>query len=309
MDILLIGGGWSNERDVSLKGSEAIARALDRLGHRVCFFDPAERFADLPRVAAQSDFAFINLHGSPGEDGLIQALLDRVRCPYQGSGPRGSLLALNKAACKKLLRNADILTPDWEFLPAPPLNGWSPSFEPPLFLKPNNGGSSLDIRIVRESSDFEPCLAEIFAKNHEVLVEKLIPGREVTCGILGDEALPPILIQPADSAAFFDYRSKYTPDAAKEICPAPISGQLTETIQSLARQAHELLGLKGYSRTDFILLDETPFALEVNTLPGMTSTSLLPQAARAAGMSFEELIARLIELGLQDSHPADGYRA
>lgn len=299
MRILLIGGGWSNERDVSLNGSKAIARSLERLGHQVSFFDPAERFADLPQEAARSEFAFINLHGSPGEDGLIQAVLDRVNCPYQGSDPRGSLLALNKAACKKLLRNAGILTPDWDFLPSPPRNGWKPQFDLPLFLKPNNGGSSLDIRLASTQSELDQALKELFAKRVEVLVEKLIPGQEITCGVLGDVVLPPILIQPADSATFFDYQSKYTPEAAKELCPAPISDKLTAEVQSLARQTHDLLGLKGYSRTDFMVQDEQPYVLEVNTLPGMTATSLLPQAAQACGYTFDKLIARLIELGLQ----------
>lgn len=299
MRILLIGGGWSNERTVSLNGSRAIAQSLERLGHQVRFFDPADSFADLPKEAASSDFAFINLHGSPGEDGLIQAILDQVGCPYQGSGPRGSILALNKAACKKLLRSARILTPDWDFLPVPPDNGWRPPFDAPLFLKPNNGGSSLDISLVTDQAELEPALKRLFAKNVEVLVEKLIPGQEITCGILGEEALPPILIQPADSVAFFDYQSKYTPEAAEEICPAPISSELTEHIQSLARLTHELLGLAGYSRTDFMVHQGVPYVLEVNTLPGMTATSLLPQAAQACGVSFDDLIARLIELGLQ----------
>ncbi|WP_027371082.1 D-alanine--D-alanine ligase family protein [Desulfovermiculus halophilus] len=301
MRILLIAGGWSNERDVSLSGRQAIHTSLERLGHQVVFFDPAVQFHRLPEMARDADFAFINLHGCPGEDGLIQALLDRLGCPYQGSGPSGSLLALNKAAAKELFVGSGIPTPNWEFLPRTPEGGWTCGLRFPLFLKPNNGGSSLDISHVHSQEQLADLLPPLFSKGCEALLEEAVSGQEITCAVLGSTALPPILIQPADSSGFFDYFSKYTPQAAQEICPAPISGELTSLIQDLAVRAHQCLGLSGYSRADFMVRDNQPYLLEVNTLPGMTATSLFPQAAQAVGLSFEQMVAELIELGKNGS--------
>ncbi|MFW6055545.1 MAG: D-alanine--D-alanine ligase family protein [Thermodesulfobacteriota bacterium] len=298
MRILLIAGGWSNEREVSLSGAKAIDQALQALGHSVCFFDPALSFAQLPGTAKDFDFAFINLHGSPGEDGLIQAVLDQAGLPYQGSGPRESLLALNKAASKSLFEKASIATPAWEFLPVRPQADWRPSLAFPFVLKPNSGGSSLNIHLIDSQAELDREMAPAFSRGDEILLEERIQGLEITCGVLRDEPLPPILIQPADDSAFFDYFSKYTPGAARETCPAPISRELTKTIQDLALAVHKLLGLSGYSRTDFILANDRPFVLEVNTLPGMTRTSLIPQEAAAHGYSFQDLIRILIETGL-----------
>ncbi|MFO7803057.1 MAG: D-alanine--D-alanine ligase [Desulfovermiculus sp.] len=297
MRILLIAGGWSNERDVSLNGSRSIQAALKRLGHEVVFADPSTQFHQFPGLARKADFAFINLHGCPGEDGLIQALLDRVGCPYQGSGPSGSLLALNKAAAKELFVHWDIPTPDWEFLPQPVAQDWTCGLDFPLFVKPNNGGSSLDVTRVDTAQDLAGMLSPLWAKGCEILLEESVPGQEITCAVLGNQPLPPILIQPADASGFFDYFSKYTPQAAKEICPAPIPEELTAAVQELAVRAHACLGLSDYSRADFRVQDNRPYLLEVNTLPGMTATSLFPQAAQAVGLSFDQLIARLIELG------------
>ena len=306
MRILLIAGGWSNERDVALSGAKGIARALERLGHDVVRFDPAVEFDALSDLAARCDFAFINLHGAPGEDGLIQALLDVVACPYQGAGPAGSFLALNKVAAKQIFRRLGLRTPDWEFLPTPPAPGWIPKLPFPLFAKSNNGGSSLDMCYARDLRELDTGLKTLFAKGCEVLVETAVPGVEVTCGVLGDAALPPILIRPLCSNEFFDYRSKYEQDGADEICPAPIGPELTAKVMDLALAAHRCLGLKGYSRADFMLKDNTFYLLEVNTLPGMTPTSLIPKAAAAAGLCFEDLIVRLIELGMAPGKGADG---
>ncbi len=298
MRILLIAGGWSGEREVSLSGARAIQRALEEIGHEVIPFDPRDELPHLPQKARKVDFAFINLHGSPGEDGLIQAMLDTIGCPYQGSGPGGSLLALNKACAKILFEEAGVSTPAWEFLPVPPPNSWEPSISYPMVVKPNSGGSSIDIEMVENFSQLKRAMDTIFSKGEEVLLEEQIKGKEITCGILGNKALPPVLIEPASQSTFFDYHSKYTAGAAREICPAPISEELTSQIQETALVCHRILGLDGYSRTDFILKGNKFFVLEVNTLPGMTATSLLPQEASAIGYSFKELLSALIKLGL-----------
>lgn len=300
MNVLLIAGGWSSERPVSLSGAKGIEASLQRLGHQVTFFDPEHSLSGLADAVKGQDFAFINLHGCPGEDGLIQAMLEMLDCPYQGSGPAGSFLALNKAAAKELFRNDGLPTADWQLLTEKPAPGWRPDFAFPVFIKANTGGSSLDLSRVEEPEDLDGALEKLFAKGREFLIEPAITGVEVTCGVLGHEALPPILIRPkANSAVFFDYASKYSAGGAEELCPAPLSAAINANAQALALRVHKLLGLSGYSRSDFILdANENLWLLEVNTLPGMTGTSLIPREAAAIGLGYDDLVARLIELGL-----------
>ncbi len=301
MNILLIAGGWSSEREVSLAGAKNIGRALEQLGHKVTFFDLRKDFDRLLPVAAQNDFAFLNLHGAPGEDGLPQAMLDAIGCPYQGSGPAASFLALNKAAAKQVFRNSGLPTADWEFLPEPPPVGWQPSLAFPLFVKGNTSGSSLHCGRARNMAELENICKEIFVAHEGAILEPEIKGKEIQCGILGDFALPPILIEPV-AGDFFDYKSKYAKGGAREICPAPIAPEHTAAVRDLAMRAHKCLGLAGYSRSDFILDQNGNFTiLEINTLPGMTATSLVPQEAAQAGIDFPTLLQKLIDLGLADS--------
>lgn len=310
MNILLILGGWSSERDVSLSGGAVVEKALVGLGHTVTRFDPLHSLDGLLQAAERADFAFLALHGSPGEDGLVQAMLEAVGCPYQGSGPAGSFLALNKAASKALFRHHGLPTADWALLARRPEKGWVPPFGFPVFIKGNTGGSSLGLERVARPEDLEDALDRLFTLGGEYIAEPEIRGQELTCGVLarpegGLEALPPILIRPKASTgegAFFDYVSKYAPGGAEEICPAPIPEPLTKALQEAALAVHTLLGLSGYSRTDFIVKDDGSFViLEVNTLPGMTATSLVPQSAAVAGLSFGQLLERLIALGVADS--------
>lgn len=299
MHILLIAGGWSGEREVSLSGARQIETGLLTLGHTVTHFDPARDLRDLYASAAGQDFAFINLHGSPGEDGLIQSLLERIGMPYQGSDSRSSLLALNKAVSKQIFEAAGLTTPNWEFVPACHVTEWRPLLPFPLVIKPNTGGSSLGVGIVASEEELDAYLGQPEIAGQDLLAEALIRGQELTCGVLEGETLPPILILPKHGE-FFDYESKYVAGATEEICPAPIPTELTAKLQAIARAAHDALGLCDYSRADFMVAaDGTPYILEVNTLPGMTATSLLPQEAGNVGLSFEQLLARLIELGLR----------
>ena len=299
MNILLIAGGWSGEREVALSGARQIEKGLAALGHDVTLFDPARDLRGLYAAAQGRDFAFINLHGSPGEDGLVQCMLERVGMPYQGSDSRSSLLALNKAVSKQIFREAGLDTPDWEFVPASHVNEWRPLLPFPMVVKPNTGGSSLGVGILGSEEELEDYLAQPEIAGQDLLAETLVRGQELTCGVLEGTVLPPVLIRPK-RGEFFDYESKYEPGASEEICPAPISEELTARLQAMAAAAHEALGLTDYSRSDFMLsADGRPYLLEVNTLPGMTATSLLPQEAQAAGLSFEQLLARLIELGLR----------
>lgn len=299
MNILLIAGGWSSEREVSLKGARNILTVLESLGHKVTFFDLKASFDSLLEEAGRNDFAFINLHGAPGEDGLVQAMLDAVHCPYQGPGPAGSFLALNKVAAKQIFRHAGLPTPDWEFLPDPPPPDWHPALPFPVFVKSNTGGSSLRLGRATNVQELARYLTEIFRFHETALIEPEISGREITCGILGDEPLPAVLIEPV-AGTYFDFQSKYAAAGAREICPAPLSEKETGTVQDLALRAHRALGLSGCSRADFILREDGNFMLlEVNTLPGMTSTSLVPREAAAAGLDFPQLLQRLIDIGMK----------
>jgi D-alanine-D-alanine ligase len=299
MNILLIAGGWSGEREVALSGARQIEKGLAALGHTVTLFDPARDLRGLYAAAEGQDFAFINLHGSPGEDGLVQCMLERIGMPYQGSDSRSSLLSLNKAVAKQIFREAGLDTPEWEFVPASHVNEWRPLLPFPMVVKPNTGGSSLGVAIIGSEQELEDYLSQPEIAGQDLLAESLVRGQELTCGVLEGVTLPPILIRPK-RGEFFDYESKYEPGATEEICPAPISEELTARLQSMACAAHEALGLSDYSRSDFMLSAEgTPYLLEVNTLPGMTATSLLPQEALAVGLAFEQLLERLIELGLR----------
>ncbi len=298
MRILLIVGGWSNERDVSINGGKNIATALNGRGHSVTFFDLSLGFDNLLNIAKQHDFAFINLHGVPGEDGLVQSMLDSINIPYQGSGAAASFLSLHKAATKQVYRMAQIPTPDWEFLSTPPPSHWEPSFHYPIFVKSNTGGSSLLLFCTNNRQELDIAMEKIFAAGCDVLIEPSIAGVDTTCGVLGDIALPPILIRPQGD--FFDYASKYEKGGAEEICPAPLPAHINTKMQELALQAHRALGLYGYSRTDFRLMDdENLFVIETNTLPGMTNTSLIPQEAAEIGINFGDLLEKLIDFGLQ----------
>ncbi len=299
MRVLLIAGGWSSEREISLLGARGIADALRSLGHDVTFFDLLFRFDELLATARQHDVALINLHGQPGEDGIVQAMLDLVGCPYQGTGPSGSFLALNKAVTKQILKDAGLPTPAWEFLPQRPGDVWKPRIAFPVFVKSNTGGSSLHLGKAVNQVELNAILDEIFEAGDAALIEEALCGREITCGVLGDEALPPIQIEPV-RGEYFNFESKYAKDGAREICPAPLDGKLTAKVQQLALAAHRALGLEGVSRSDFILgPDGNLNFLEVNTLPGMTPTSLVPKEAMAIGLDFKALVAKLIDLALK----------
>lgn len=299
MNILLIAGGWSPERDVSLRGAEQIEAALRRLGHQVRRFDPESGLHGLFEAATGQDFAFLNLHGSPGEDGLVQALLETIGLPYQGADPRGSLLALDKAAAKAIFVRAGLATAPWELVPANRVTSWRPRLPYPLVLKPNRGGSSVGVAFVESETELVAQLSQPEVLGHDLIAEVCVRGVELTCGVLEGTTLPPILIRPK-AGTFFDYASKYLPGASDELCPAPVDAATTRKLQDMARTAHDALGLTDYSRSDFLMDGEGKlWILETNTLPGMTATSLLPQEAQAVGLCFEDLLAELIRLGMR----------
>lgn len=341
MRITVLVGGTSAERDVSLATGAAIVRALQTGGHQVRAIDtglgrlidtssPGESIAaevgtepPLPAVPDRSsggltpplhsmaliedtEAVFIALHGGAGEDGRLQALLDLVEVPYTGSGYLGSALAMDKLVSKELLARAGVPTPPWLVAPCDvetiqaELGGF------PVIVKPSREGSTVGVGLVKEPGQLDSAVAKAERFHGRVIIERFIPGRELAVGVLGDEALPVVEIVP--SHEIYDYECKYTKGRSEYRVPAPLEEEERETVQRLALLAHRTLRLSGYSRVDFRLDPEgSPWCLEANSLPGMTETSLLPKAARAAGIEFEELCERIVQLavarGVDDPGP------
>jgi D-alanine-D-alanine ligase len=307
LTVALLVGGVSSEREVSLKSGNQVYEALDKEKYNVVRYDPKE---DIPKLIADAhkiDVALVILHGRYGEDGTVQGLLELIGIPYQGSGVLGSATAMNKLAAKKLYEQADILVPPYMVFHKnetldPDICDSRIGF--PLVVKPVEGGSSIGMSIVKGKKDLPDAAQKAFEYDHTIILEKYITGTEITGGVMGNdepEAFPLIEIIPGKEYSFFDYEAKYQPGATKEICPARIDHLQTATAQSLAIKAHQALFCRGYSRTDMIVdLEGEIFVLETNTIPGMTPTSLLPQAAQAHGLSFSRLLDRLIELGIEE---------
>ncbi len=306
LSIALLSGGISSERDVSIASGNQVYEVLDRDKYEVIRYDPKTDLPQLVADAADIDAALIILHGPYGEDGTVQGLLDLLGIPYQGSGVLGSAIGMNKLVSKQLYKNAGIpVAPDMTFKSIDLIETRAvvDQLGMPLVIKPVTSGSSIGLSIVKYEEAFNGALEKAFAEDHEVLIESYIKGVELTAGVIGNEelqALPIIEIIPGKEFDFFDYAAKYTPGATQEICPARIDAATTQKAQSYAKMAHRALCCKGYSRTDMILADGQLYVLETNTIPGMTPTSLLPQAAQAAGIDFSRLLDKLIELSLEE---------
>jgi len=306
LSIALLSGGISSERDVSIASGNQVYEVLDRNKYEVIRYDPKTDLSQLVADAAGIDAALIILHGPYGEDGTVQGLLDLLGIPYQGSGVLGSAIGMNKLVSKQLYKNAGIpVAPDMTFKSIDMIEtrAVADQLGMPLVIKPVTSGSSIGLSIVKSEDALNDALEKAFAEDHEVMIESYIKGIELTGGVIGNEelqALPIIEIIPGKEFDFFDYTAKYTPGATEEICPARIDEATTQKAQSYAKMAHRALCCKGYSRTDMILADGQLYVLETNTIPGMTPTSLLPQAAKAAGIDFSQLLDKLIELGLED---------
>ena len=339
MKILVLMGGISAERDVSLASGEAIVKALKAAGNKVIALDTAQGQKLLPDTGkyipegvktkppdtselekkgkelalkaidsfdfSEVDVIFLALHGGQGEDGTIQALLDLTGKPYTGSGVLASALAMNKAMSKKIFEREGILTPDWFLIENSNLSDLSGitnqiqnSFSFPCVVKPNDQGSTVGLSIVNEKAELKKAFDFAQKYSAEFLIERYIPGRELTVGILGDQALPVIEIVPEHG--IYDYECKYTKGKSNYICPAEIPEDKTKEIQAIGVKAFKSLGCEGYARVDFRFGEDCRFyCLEVNTLPGMTATSLVPKAAKAIGIDFPELVDRIAKLALK----------
>jgi len=306
MRLALIAGGKSSEREVSLKSGSQVYQALDKDKYDIRRYDPLTDLERLVREAPQLEVALIIMHGRGGEDGTVQGLLELLEVPYQGSGVLASAVAMNKELSKALYQLAGLQVPralafSREKAPSP--QEIEAKLGLPAVIKPATEGSSIGVTMARTLTELEAGLAAAYEYDHRVLVEEFIQGTEITGAVLGNsapKALPLVEIIPSSNYIFFDYEAKYQPGATNEICPARLDPELTSRAQHCALTAHAALGCRGYSRTDMMVKDGTIYVLETNTIPGMTATSLFPQAAKAAGLEFPELLDTLIQLALEN---------
>jgi len=287
-------GGPGPEREVSLRSGAAVARALRSLGAFVQEVDVKNSSLSLPEPI---DLAYNMIHGTFGEDGQIQEILERQGIPYTGEGVAGSQLAFDKILSKRKFDEHGVPTGRWHVIAA----GQKPRFELPFVVKSPRQGSSVGVHIIKDSADLDAALEDCFRFGEAVIVEEFFSGRELTVGILGDVALPVIEIVPREG--FYDYQHKYTKGASEYFVPAPIGDEATQAVQYAALAAKRALGLEIYSRVDVILASDGSLnVLEINTIPGMTETSLLPKAAAAAGLDFPTLCERIASLSMQRTH-------
>ena len=292
--IAVLMGGPGSERDVSLATGRGVSKALRSLGAEVVEVDVHDENFALPKDV---DLAFITIHGTFGEDGQLQEILEERGVPYTGDGAEASRAAFDKILSKEKFREHDVVTPEWEVVEV----GQRPTISVPLVVKPARQGSTVGVVIVKNASELDSAMAEAGKYDQKLLIEKFVSGRELTIGILGDQALPILEIIP--KGGFYDFNNKYpflNPQAgggAEHVCPAEIDPNKTKQVQKQALHAFRALGLVVYGRVDVLLPDSgNPSVLEVNTIPGMTEASLLPEAAAAAGINYVDLCARIIAL-------------
>ncbi|MCK5833892.1 D-alanine--D-alanine ligase [bacterium] len=300
--IAIVCGGTTSEREVSLNSSSSIKAALDTIGYEAVLLDwPESSVVDNSDELKKFDLVFIGYHGGPGESGLIQATLELAGIPYTGSAALACGISMDKIYSKRIFDQMEIPTPRWfawEEKKAPSakvvLNSSRLVF--PIVVKTPNQGSTIGITIAKNSSELDVGIQAALAYEHRILFEEYIPGREVTSAILEGEQLPVVEIIPKDG--FYDYKHKYTSGASEYVCPADISDEIAKRITDIGNRAFKALDLRHYGRVDFRLDGDMPYCLEVNSLPGMTSFSLVPKAAASVGITFTELLNRIINMAV-----------
>lgn len=331
MKIVVLAGGKSDEHDVSMSSGSMIANALIANGHKVLLIDLSQGVSDVNNfdeayinyytshydatissnfvkqegneigenvleICLTSDIVFLGLHGGIGENGQLAALFDIYGIQYTGSGYQASLLAMDKQLSKEIMRINGLPTANWTIVSE---KSDLFSINLPAVVKPLDNGSSIGVVLVDTKDKLVQAIEETkdYTKSSKIMVEDKIEGREFSVGVLGNKGLPAIEIRPING--FYDYHNKYQKDMTEEIVPALISSELTSTLQRMAVELHNILGLDVYSRTDFIVTEDNEiYIIEINSLPGMTPQSLLPQEAKALGLSYEELCEKIIELSL-----------
>lgn len=333
MKIAVLMGGRSSEREISLRTGQGVAQALRNLGHDVTSVDAAdgsvlpagkeeasaakrETVLKLPVSAMlkglqtpaveQSEMVFIALHGTYGEDGTVQAALELLGKVYTGSGVLASAIAMDKAMSKRVFEREAIPTPHWVVLEAGvPGRGIDTSLLGgyPLIVKPNSEGSTVGLTVVKHASELDAALEKAGRHDTQILIEQYIAGRELTVAVVGEEAFPIVEIEP--KSGFYDYEAKYTKGKTDYTCPAVLDKELGRLVRELAVECAAVLGCRGVARVDFRLNDDDePYVLEVNTVPGLTPTSLVPMAAAAKGLSYDQLVGRIVDMARADAKNA-----
>lgn len=296
-------GGLSAEREVSLKSGDAILKALKDMGYNAAGIDVGRDLADGLKQE-KIEFAFIALHGRYGEDGAVQGMLEIMGIPYTGSGIAASALGMSKIFSKKIFEFHKLPVGQYIILEKKDLKDWKEkagALEFPVVVKPVSEGSSVGVSIISEEKGLKDAFALAFKYGKEILIEKYIKGREIQVGILGKRALGAIEIIP--KRQFYDYEAKYTPNMSEHIFPARLPENIYNEVLELGLKAHSVLGCKGYSRVDFIIdSGNRPFLLEVNTLPGMTNVSLLPEIAKGVGVDFSRLVEMILMEALKEDN-------
>ena len=293
-NITVMLGGPSAEREVSLRSGAEVAKALRSLGHQVHELDPANGSWSLPR---DTDVVFLALHGTYGEDGTVQRRLEELGVVYTGCDPEASRIGFDKYLTKQRCVAAGVATARFLRIESSSAS-WPMGWNPPVVLKPVRQGSSVGLQFVERVSDWSKALAEAMRHDSHVLMEEKVLGRECTVGILADQPLPLVEVRP--KTGIYDYQTKYTAGTTEYLCPAPFDAAATARIQAAGLGAFRAIGGRDYSRVDVIVkADGEPVVLEVNTLPGMTETSLLPKAAAAAGIRYPELCQRMVDLAME----------
>lgn len=294
LHITVMLGGPSAEREVSLRTGSAVAKALRSLGHDVTEVDPKDGTFSLP---PHTDVVFLALHGTFGEDGTVQRELEKLGVPYTGCDPEASRIGFDKVLTKKKCVEKGVPTAKFEILDSAN-TPWPKGWQPPVVLKPVRQGSSVGLQFVDDIGEWAVKLAEAFKFDTQVLMEEKIVGRETTVGILDNQPLPVVEVRVKQGN--FDYKNKYTAGASEHFCPAEFDAVTTKRIQEAALGAFKAIGGRDYSRVDVMVKpDGSPVVLEVNTLPGMTELSLLPDAAKVAGFTYPELCQRMVDLALR----------
>lgn len=306
MKVAVLKGGRSLERGVSLRSGARVEDALERLGHEVL---PIDVGPDLVKrlVAERPDVAFVAMHGVGGEDGTVQELLEILGIPFTGPGAAACARCMDKVQAKDAIEDAGLPTPEWfafnqtafrEFGAADALGRLEETLGFPLVVKPSRGGSSLGVKFAASPAEVPQALVSAFSYDDRVLIESFVDGRELAVSVLGDEALPVVeaILLKGDR---YDFEARYEIGRTRFACPAELTAEEERAVTDVALATYRALGCTGFARIDLILGAEGPWLLEANAIPGLTDTSLLPQAAEAAGLSFEQLVERILDLALR----------
>jgi len=294
MRIGVLYGGWSPEREISLISGKNVYEALKKKGYDAILIDVQKDFVE--RIKKEKiDIAFNMIHGTPGEDGILQGVLEFLGIPYTGSGIQGAILSMDKIISKKIFLSSGIPTPDFIY----PVDEENLEIERfPVVVKPRSQGSSVGVSIVDDYNSLKNALEEA-KKYGEYFIEEYIDGMIATCGILGETPLPVLELVPR-RRRFYDYIAKYTDGETEFICPARLDEKTTEEVQNIALKVHRLLSLRDFSRIDFVIKDNKyPYVLEANSIPGMTPLSDLPKEANVIGLSYDDVVERILRAGME----------